>query len=371
MSDEAITDLRDANVVTKHRTAAEIANFAVGEVLKACVAGAAIDSLCEIGDNAVTERLKTCYNKQKGMGKGIAFPTCVSVNQLAGHVSPLKEDTYPALRAGDLVKVDLAVHIDGYVAAVAQSLIVAGDASAVTQRHADVLAAAYYGSLAAAEAVRAGRTNVDVTRVIQNIGAFYGVSACEGVLSHQMKHYVIDANKTILARPTTEQRVEDATFEQNEVYSVDVVYSTGDGKLKGTENRTTVYKRVVENTYALKMQAARTLFSKINTDYPTFPFSLRAFSDPKSRLGMKEIIDHSLVAPYPVLTEKTGELIAQFKTTVLLMPSGTTRVTGSAVDIDALPVKPSKNILTECADEEIKSLLTAALADKKKKKSKE
>lgn len=45
-------------------------------------------------------------------------------------------------------------------------------------------------------------------------------------------------------------------FEVHEVYGVDVLISTGDGKAKEGESRTTVYKRT-EQTYALKMKASR------------------------------------------------------------------------------------------------------------------
>ena len=53
----------------------------------------------------------------------------------------------------------------------------------------------------------------------------HGVALVEGVLSHQLKQYVIDGNKCILARPSPEHRVEDAEFEENEVYAIDIVVS--------------------------------------------------------------------------------------------------------------------------------------------------
>ena len=41
--------------------------------------------------------------KGKTIEKGVAFPTCVSVNNVVGHFSPLSEDT-SELKDGDLVK---------------------------------------------------------------------------------------------------------------------------------------------------------------------------------------------------------------------------------------------------------------------------
>ena len=63
------------------------------------------------------------FTKNKQIEKGVAFPTCISINEICGHYSPLKsEDT--DLKEGDLVKIDLGVHIDGFVALVAHTLIV-------------------------------------------------------------------------------------------------------------------------------------------------------------------------------------------------------------------------------------------------------
>jgi hypothetical protein len=85
--------------------------------------------------------------------------------------------------------------------------------------------------------------------------------------------------------------------------------STGEGKTKESENRTTVYKRAVETTYALKMKASRATLSDINKQAPTFPFSLRQLDEKTARLGITECATHGLVSPYPVLIEKDGTLI--------------------------------------------------------------
>lgn len=42
--------------------------------------------------------------KTKNLEKGVAFPTCVSVNNVVGHYSPLEGDTV-TLQEGDVVKV--------------------------------------------------------------------------------------------------------------------------------------------------------------------------------------------------------------------------------------------------------------------------
>ena len=66
------------------------------------------------------------YNKKvkdKKIEKGIAFPTCISVNEIVGHFSPLKGESRQ-LKAGDVAKIDMAVQIDGFIAAAAHTIII-------------------------------------------------------------------------------------------------------------------------------------------------------------------------------------------------------------------------------------------------------
>ena len=52
---------------------------------------------------------------------GIAFPCCISVNNCICHFSPLSNDPDTILKAGDVTKIDLGAHIDGFIAVVAHT----------------------------------------------------------------------------------------------------------------------------------------------------------------------------------------------------------------------------------------------------------
>ena len=54
------------------------------------------------------------------------------------------------------------------------------------------------------------------------------------------------------------------------------------------------------------------------------PFSIASLKDTTAaRVGVAECVNHDLLHIYPVVTEKTGEFVAQFKTTVVILPAGT------------------------------------------------
>merc|ERR1712151_328491 len=164
---------------------------------------------------------------------------------------------------------------------------------------------------------------------------------------------------------TADEKVDEFEFEMNEVYCVDIVMSTGEGKGRATELRNAVYKRAVETSYMLKTQKARQFISEVNRRFPALPFTLRAIEDEQvARVGASEARRHGLLEEYPVLKEKDKEFVAQFKFTVLLLPGGTKKITG-------LPLGTAeKQLVTACEvkDEDLKKLLSASANPKKKKK---
>ncbi|EXB44976.1 hypothetical protein L484_026567 [Morus notabilis] len=92
----------------------------------------------------------------------------------------------------------------------------------------------------------------------------------------ELKQFVIDGNRVVLSVSNPDTRVDDAEFEENEVYAIDIVTSTGDGKPKLLdEKQTTIYKRAEDNNYHLKMKASRFIFSEINQKFPIMPFTAR------------------------------------------------------------------------------------------------
>ena len=63
------------------------------------------------------------------------------------------------------------------------------------------------------------------------------------------------------------------------MYAVDVLVSTGEGKPKESDYRTTVFKRELEKAYILKTKSARAFYNEINLKYPSLCFSMRALED--------------------------------------------------------------------------------------------
>lgn len=289
------------------------------------------------------------------------------------------------LKVGDVVKIDLGCHIDGYIAVAAHTVVVSetveNPPETVDAELGNVAVAAYNAMLVAANAIRAGAKNNEVTEVVQRVASNYGVSPIATVRMHQMKRFIIDGVKEVaLKEPTPEdielgdEKVPDCTFEQGEVYAIDVAMTTGDGKVKTGDLRTTVFKRNVDVTYRLKMKASRYVVTEVDKKFPTLPFTLRHFEDERqAKMGITECIAHGLVAPYPTLHEKADAKIAHFKCTVLLLPSGTVQVTGLSMPeyfkTEKGPDEATAKVLEELAEAAAKKAKKKAAKKKKKKAS--
>jgi methionine aminopeptidase len=145
-----------------------------------------------------------------------------------------------------------------------------------------------------------------------------------------MKKHLIDGNDVIINKETPEQKVEEFQFAAGDVIGLDIFVSTGEGKPKEGDFRTTVFKREIDTQYNLKISSARQFFSEVNKKYPTLPFSIRSFENSTmAKVGVKECLNHDLITPYPVLVEKAGEYVAQFKCTIVVQPTCTAVLAGN------------------------------------------
>lgn len=384
-SDEDIEDeeknCTDEEVFTKYKMASEIANKTLHGCILNCKIGKTALEICQFGDKVIKLQTNSVFKSKKNMKKGMAFPTCVSVNECVCHYSPLDHgDSVPVLKAGDMVKIDLGVHIDGYISVVAHTFIVdpSEDGSKVNGPQADVLAASKVACEAAQKLIRPGGKNTELTEAFKNIATCYGVNMCEGVLTHQTKRFVIDGSKVVIQREVTpDQKVEEFEFELGDVYAVDICMSTGEGKPKDKGDRTTIFKKVVDSQYRLKRKTSRWVLNEVNQNHSSLPFTLRSLCTrpdkfkadmSQARAGVIECVKNDLLQPYPVLYEKEDSFVTHFKFTCLVRKNATMRMTGG--DSETALFKALTLSTDKVPNDELKKVLAKSSKRKKKRRGK-
>ena len=82
----------DSDVCTKYQEAAKIVNLALEGLVSQCIVGAKIMDLCEFGHSVISTQAAKLFTKKVNgqvIDRGVAFPVCISVNDVVCNHSPL------------------------------------------------------------------------------------------------------------------------------------------------------------------------------------------------------------------------------------------------------------------------------------------
>ena len=385
---------KDPRAFSYLQDAGRIADDALQAIIKKMVPGANLYELCTQSDAFILDKLSKIYTKKKFI-KGLAFPTCISINEVCGNYSAPAEITddpheKKSLSEGDVAKIDLGVQIHGFAAVAAHTVVVSSKPDEkVTGAKSEVILAAYNSLQAALRMMKVkSSTNNDVTKAIESICKDYGVNPIEGVLSHRMKRDIIDGMECIINKSTFEQKVDDRQFEHGDVFGLDVIVSTGEGKPKETGIKTNVYKRALETTYKLRTDSGRRLLSVVENNFYSFPFTFNVFDKEENiklkstisnlkttmKLGLNECTKYELLHGYPVLSEKKGDIVAQFKYTIAVREEGPVVICGLPLDVSKFTTDKKvtdENIiktLSSNLDDYLPNYKKSVKVEKKKKK---
>ena len=77
-------------------------NLALTGIISQCVVGASIIGICEFGHTVIMAGVSKLYTKKvngTAVDRGIAFPVCISVNDVVCHHSPLDDEKRVRLNA--------------------------------------------------------------------------------------------------------------------------------------------------------------------------------------------------------------------------------------------------------------------------------
>jgi len=212
---------------------------------------------------------------KKTTDKGVAFPTSISINACAQNYSPLPEDT-TALHHGNVVKIELGVHIDGYVAMAGHTVVLNPDLSKpVTGRPADVVCAAYLAMESALRLLKPGARTVEITSIMSKMCTAYRCTLLDVALEGD-KYIAAKLRPGQTVAPQPDSKEEDVLIEAGEVWCISACVSSGEGKLKdrGEAVKPSIFQRNLDKTYNLKLKASRNVFNEIARRFGPFPFTL-------------------------------------------------------------------------------------------------
>jgi len=250
-----------------------------------------------------------------------AFPANICINNIAAHyTSPIKDDGLE-INEGDLVKIDLGVHIDGYLVDTAFSVNFSEEESLQNIIQATEVA------IGAAKMIAKPKTNTrDIGKKIEEIIKGFKYNPIRELGGHQIERWTVHGEKQL---PELGSQGGDV-MEVGEVFAIEIFASTGEGSVHNTQ-----YSYIYElNPYAgrvpLRRKTSKQLLGFINKNYNTLPFAERWLAE-EFRLGvgfgLQELIQQGKLQVHYVLAEKKGINIAQIEETILITEDGFEQLT--------------------------------------------
>jgi len=290
------------DVVEKYRLAGKIAAD-VREIIKRSVSeGMPIIDICE-----KTEALI----RKKG-GKP-AFPCNVSINEIAAHYTSSLGDrrTVPS---GSLVKVDIGVHIDGYIADTAVTIC-------FNPEYDNLVSAAEDALRVGVKTIRSGLFTSRFGATVQRVVESYGLKPVSNLTGHQVGRYMIHAGRSL---PNV-SHLSASRVSAGEVYAIEpfVTLKNAAGRIQsGREAH--IFRFVKQKS--LKNEHAKRLCNYIIENFHTLPFTERwlrkVMPSDSYKSAFHELLASKTLIAYPVFVEASGKPVAQAEHTVVVAKDG-------------------------------------------------
>ena len=261
----------------------------------------------------IIEVCEKAENLIRTKGGKPAFPCNVSINEVTAHyTSPPNDKTKIPERA--VAKVDLGVHVDGYVTDTAFTACFNPD----YRRMADT---AEHALRTAVENIHAELTTSKLGAIIEKAIKNRGFKPIANLTGHSVGRYLIHAGTSI---PNVAQ-LSFTKVKAGEVYAIEpfVTLPEADGRVEdGSE--VTIFRLV--KAKSVPSPYAKQLFKHIENNFKTLPFAERWLNGvvPKERHreAFKELLSSKSIMGYPVFVEATRKTVTQAEHTVLITEEG-------------------------------------------------
>jgi methionyl aminopeptidase len=242
-----------------------------------------------------------------------AFPCNVSINEVAAHYTSPPDDEL-TIPAGSTVKVDLGVHVDGYVTDTAFTV-------SFNPEGRSMITTAELALKTAIENIHGDMALGQIGSLIENTIKNRGFKPISNLTGHSVGRYLIHAGLSI---PNVAQ-VSLAKVRAGEVYAIEPFVTLPDaiGRVDDSP-QVTIYRLL--KTKSAKNEYAKKLLKYIEVNFRTLPFAERWLIGvaPKEqhKTAFKELLASKAVMGYPVFVEASKKPVAQAEHTVLLKDDG-------------------------------------------------
>ena len=268
--------------------------------------------------STLTEICNQVENEIIKQGAKCAFPVNTSLNEVAAHYTAEPNDQ-KTVSETDLIKIDLGVQINGYIADTAVTVSYDPQFESLVQSAEDALNNAM-------SMIKVGVKASDVGRTIEKTVKKMGFLPIANLSGHSLGQYTIHAGKSI---PNI-WSIGSFSFSATEAYACEPFVTTGQGLGFVREGK-------IRNIFALtsrkkiKNEEVDRLQEYLWNNFNMLPFALRwlvkDWEEKKARELLEVLIKKKAVHAYPILVEANDQRVAQAEHTFIPTENGVTITT--------------------------------------------
>lgn len=260
----------------------------------------------------VAEKIEGHIYKQGGSP---AFPLNLTINDAAAHFTPAHHEK-TRFQEGDVVKLDVGVHVDGYVGDTAVTIEVK------THKWGDLIRSTEEALDAAIDLMKPKTRLDDVGAAIQRIIESFGYSPIENLTGHSMEQYKLHAGLSV---PNV-MGEGSGSVSEGDVIAIEPFATDGTGMVDGKKSGN-IYRLM--NVRKVASRDLNALIEQLSNTYSTLPFSERWCHkfDKKAKQHLRKLQRIGVIHSYPVLKDMGGGTVAQSEHTIIITQNGCETIT--------------------------------------------
>ena len=242
-----------------------------------------------------------------------AFPCNVSIDDVAAHYTSPPNDNQ-TIPEKSIVKVDIGVHVEGYIADTATSIC-------FNPEYEDMVRTAENALAHAVDILRPGLSVTHFGSEIQKIIKTQGYKPISNLTGHLIRRYIIHAGKSL---PNV-FNLSTSRIKEGEIYGVEPFVTVRNATARVDNTREKYIFRFSKNK-SLKNPYAKQILSYIKKNFLTLPFTERWLDEfmqsDSYKSAFSELLSSKAIVGYPVFVEVSGNPVAQAEHTILIEKNG-------------------------------------------------
>ncbi len=234
----------------------------------------------------------------------------MAVNDIAAHYCPTEDDESVS-EEGQLIKVDIGVHIDGYIADNAMTIEVGK-----SNQYKDHIKAAQNALKAAIKLVQPGVQLWQLGEAQMSEAEALGLTTIKNLSGHTIEQYRVHGGISIPSYNTKDK----TEIKANTQIAIEPFVTEGNGLIK--ERGPAAIYMIESQRSTRSLYGQRILTHPIIKQQQTLPFTTRwltrSLGKSPTLLGLKQLEHDGIIKAYPPLAEVSKGMVAQFEHSMIV-----------------------------------------------------